>query len=147
MATHQGHAVWEGTLKEGGGRITMQGSGLEARYGFASRFEDQQPGTNPEELIGGALAGCFSMALAHQLESAGHPPVRIETTAQVHLTKGRDGFSIPRIDMETSAEVPDIEDQSFQQLAETAKENCPVSRLLSGAKITLDAKLLNPQAA
>jgi lipoyl-dependent peroxiredoxin len=147
MATRQAHAVWKGTLKEGGGKITFEGSGIEASYGFASRFEDQRPGTNPEELIAGAHASCFSMSLAYQLETAGHPAANIETTARVHLSKNKDGFSIPRIELETSVEAPGIDDQTFHQLAETAKQKCPVSRLLSNAEITLRANLLSAQKA
>jgi lipoyl-dependent peroxiredoxin len=148
MPTRRAHAVWQGTLKEGSGIVEMEDSGLRAPYGFASRFEDQRaPNTNPEELIAGAHAGCFSMALAHDLETAGHPAARIETSALVHLSKSRDGFSIPQIELETSVEAPGLDDETFHRLAQTAKEKCPVSRVLSGAEITLKARLLSTQQA
>jgi lipoyl-dependent peroxiredoxin len=138
MAIRQACAVWEGDLKQGRGTIALGTDGLELQYGFASRFEDGV-GSNPEELIAGAHAGCFSMALAHQLATAGHAPVRIETTAQVHLEKRAEGFTIPRIELQTEVEVPDIDEETFQRLAEDAKQNCPVSKLLSGADIALSA--------
>jgi osmotically inducible protein OsmC len=147
MAIRQAHAVWKGTLKEGGGKITFEDSGMEAAYGYVSRFGEQHAGTNPEELIAGAHASCFSMSLAYQLENADHPASNIETTVRVHLTKNKDGFSIPRVELETSVEAPGIDDQTFHQLAGTAKQKCPVSRLLAGAEITLQANLLSAQRA
>jgi lipoyl-dependent peroxiredoxin len=147
MAIRQAHAIWDGNLKNGKGQITLDGSGLQADYGFASRFQDGVRGTNPEELIAGAHAGCFSMALANELEMAGHPPTHVETFAHVHLIKSGNGFSIPKIELETEVEVPGIDDDSFHRLAKSAKENCPVSRLLSGAEITLSARLLTVQKA
>ena len=147
MAIRQSTAIWEGPLKEGRGTINIGSEGLQVRYGFESRFEGKGPGTNPEELIGAAHAGCFSMALANELAKAGHPPVRIETVARVHLTKGADGFSIPTIELETSADVAGIDSGTFERVAETAKRNCPVSKVLAGATITLTARLLSAQQA
>lgn len=146
MATRKSHAVWKGDLKNGSGTITLGSNGLELPYGFVSRFEEGR-GSNPEELIGGAHAGCFSMAFAHRLSEAGYPPTRVETTAKVHLEKSGGGFAIPRIDLETEAEAPGIDEQTFQRLAEDAKQNCPVSKVLAGAQITLHAKLLSHQTA
>ena len=141
MAVRKANAIWEGKLKEGQGTISLGVSSLEVPYGFASRFEDGS-GSNPEELIGGAHAGCFSMAFAHQLGEAGYAPVKIETTATVHLEKSGEGFAIPKVELNTQADVPGIDNGEFQQIAEDAKQNCPVSKLLSAAEITLKADLL-----
>jgi osmotically inducible protein OsmC len=124
----------EGTMKFGSGAF-------EGKYSFASRFEDGQ-GTNPEELIGAAHAGCFSMAFAGNLQRAGHEPQSVETSARVHIDKSGDGFTITRIELDTTANVPGIEEDEFQQIATASKEGCPVSRALAGVgEITLDAKL------
>jgi osmotically inducible protein OsmC len=124
----------EGTMKFGSGAF-------EGKYSFASRFEDG-PGTNPEELIGAAHAGCFSMAFAGNLQRAGHEPQSVETSARVHIDKSGDGFTITRIELDTTANVPGIDDDEFQQIATASKEGCPVSRALAGVgEITLDAKL------
>jgi osmotically inducible protein OsmC len=124
----------EGTMKFGSGAF-------EGKYSFASRFEDGQ-GTNPEELIGAAHAGCFSMAFAGNLQRAGHEPQSVETSARVHIDKSGDGFTITRIELDTTANVPGIDEDEFQQIATASKEGCPVSRALAGVgEITLDAKL------
>jgi osmotically inducible protein OsmC len=142
MAVRTSTAVWEGRLKDGNGTISLGSGAFEAPYSFTSRFE-QGAGTNPEELIAAAHAGCFSMALSHGLAEAGHAPIRVSTTARVHLEKDATGFSIPTIDLECEADVPVIEEEEFHKLADDAKENCPVSRLLKGsATITLKARLL-----
>jgi lipoyl-dependent peroxiredoxin len=133
-------AVWEGDIMQGNGTMKLGGGAWEGPYSFKSRFEDGK-GTNPEELIAAAHAGCFSMALSGALTKAGHPPTRIETTAKVSLEKVSDGFQIPRIALDTKANVPGIDDAKFQEVAEQAKKNCPVSKVLSGAEITLKAKL------
>ena len=135
-------AIWRGSLKEGKGTLSAASGVLkEVPYNFRQRFEDE-PGTNPEELIAAAHAGCFSMALSHGLAQAGHPPKRVHTTAKVHLDKGDAGFSITKIDLVTRVQVDGIEPAKFDELAEDAKRNCPVSKLLSpGAEITLDATL------
>jgi osmotically inducible protein OsmC len=146
MAIRKARAVWDGNLKQGRGTISLGGDEVQLPFGFASRFEEGA-GSNPEELIGGAHAGCFSMALAHELSEAGHPPTQIETTAHVQLEKSDDGFVIPKIELKTKAEVPGVDDETFQRIAQGAKENCPVSKALSATEITLSAKLLSAQEA
>ena len=140
MPVRKADAVWEGDLKGGKGTMRLPSGAYEGAYSFVSRFESGQ-GTNPEELIAAAHAGCFSMALSHGLAQAGFTPKRVATTASVHLEKGEQGFSITLIELNTKANVPGIDQAKFQEQAETAKKNCPVSKLLTGAKITLDAKL------
>jgi osmotically inducible protein OsmC len=141
MPTRSADATWEGDLKAGKGTMKLAGGAYQGPYSFASRFEQGQ-GTNPEELIAAAHAGCFSMALAHGLAQAGFPPKRVHTTAKVHLEKAADGFAIPRIDLQTEAEVPRIDEAAFRKQADQAKQNCPVSKLLKAAEITLDARLM-----
>jgi lipoyl-dependent peroxiredoxin len=134
-------ARWQGTLIEGSGEIHTGKGGVSANYSFKSRFEEGE-GSNPEELIGAAHAGCFSMALSKGLTDAGHPPVSVETTASVHLDKVDGAMTVTRIDLATVANAPGLDPDEFQKIAEGAKQNCPISRLLSpGAQITLDAKL------
>jgi osmotically inducible protein OsmC len=141
MATRTSEAVWEGKLKSGKGKVRL-GSGLfEGSYSFQSRFE-QGNGTNPEELIGAAHAGCFSMALAGILEKEGYEPERIHTTANVSIEKVGNDFSITKVDLKTEARVPDIDEETFREKAQEAKKNCPVSRALAGAKITLVSNIL-----
>jgi osmotically inducible protein OsmC len=142
MPVRKADAEWQGTLQEGKGTMRLGGGAYEGPYSFSSRFEDGS-GTNPEELIAAAHAGCYSMALSGTLGRGGHNPVRISTTANVHLNKTDEGFRIQKIDLVTEAEVPGLDDATFQELAETTKKNCPVSVLLApGAEITLEAKLL-----
>lgn len=141
MPTRNADAQWDGDLKSGRGEIRLGSGAYQGPYSFQSRFESGT-GTNPEELIGAAHAGCFSMALAHGLAQAGHSPKRVHTTAKVHLEKAGDGFAIPRIDLITEADVPGIDAAEFRRQAEDAKENCPVSKVLAGAEITLDARLV-----
>jgi len=112
----------------------------EGPFSFASRFEEGA-GTNPEELIGAALAGCFSMAFASNLTKAGHPPTRISTTADVKLEMVDGGPKITTIELNTDAEVPGIDDQTFQEQGEATKKGCPVSKALTGTEIKLNAKL------
>lgn len=133
-------AVWSGGLKEGTGTIST-GTGIlhDAPYGFRSRFEDA-PGTNPEELLGAAHAGCYSMALALGLEQAGHPANRIETRAVVTLDKDGDGFSITTIDLTCRAKVPGMDAATFERIARATKDGCPVSKVLK-ATIHLEATL------
>ena len=133
-------AHWEGDIKKGKGTISTQSGALkEQPYGFNTRFEDE-PGTNPEELIGAAHAGCFSMAFSLELGNAGYTADSIETKAKVTLDKDGDGFSITRIHLDMNAKIPGIDDAEFQKIANGAKEGCPVSKVLN-AEITLDAKL------
>lgn len=141
MPTRTSSAVWEGTLKEGKGTMKFGGGAFEGQYSSSSRFEEGK-GTNPEELIGAAHAGCFSMALSGILTRAGHPPRRIATTAKVTIEKADAGFKITKIELITEAEVPGMDQQAFQTSAEEAKKNCPVSQALSAVNnITLQATL------
>src|SRR4051812_47101471 len=134
-------ANWQGTGKEGKGNLTTQSTVLnKTQYSYLTRFENGT-GTNPEELIAAAHAGCFSMALSHALASAGFTPKRVHTTAKVHLEKVPDGFAIPRIELDLDADVPGITEAAFREHAEKAKAGCPVSKVLAGAQITLNAKL------
>lgn len=140
MALRTARAVWNGTLKEGNGVMRLGGGAYEGAYSFASRFEEGD-GTNPEELIAAAHAGCYSMALSAELGGAGYAPKRVATEARVSLVKGDAGFTINRITLVTEAEVPDISDGDFQEIAEAAKQGCPVSRALAGPEISLEATL------
>jgi len=133
-------AHWEGDIKKGKGTISTQSGALkEQPYGFNTRFEDE-PGTNPEELLGGAHAGCFSMAFSLELGNAGYTADSIDTKAKVTLDKDGDGFSITKVHLDMTATIPGIDDAEFQKIANGAKEGCPVSKVLN-ADITLDAKL------
>lgn len=138
MPVRKANAVWEGQLQDGKGRMAFGSGAFEGQYSFSSRFEEGT-GTNPEELIGAAHAGCFSMALSGVLGKAGLSPRRIATTANVHLDKQEAGFTITRIHLETEVDVPDVDDSAFNEHVEAAKKNCPVSRLLTGAEITVSA--------
>jgi osmotically inducible protein OsmC len=142
MAKRTASAVWEGTLKDGKGRVKLGSGAFEGQYSFASRFEEGT-GTNPEELIGAAHAGCFSMALAAGLTRAGFNPTRINTSASVSLEKVGEAFKITTIELTTEAQIPNIEEGAFLEQAETAKNNCPVSQALAGTKINLNAKLVH----
>jgi lipoyl-dependent peroxiredoxin len=141
MATRTGSAVWEGTLKQGKGNMKLGSGAFEGPYSFSSRFEEGK-GTNPEELIGAAEAGCFTMALSANLEKAGHPAKRVSTTATVKLEMVGGGPKITTIDLKTEAEVPGIDEAKFREQAELTKKTCPVSVALSGTQINLEAKLL-----
>ena len=142
MPVRKANARWDGSIKEGSGRLALESGAYEGKYSFGSRFESD-PGTNPEELIAAAHAGCFSMALSGALGRSGHTVDSIRTEAKVHLEKTGEGFSIPRIELVTEARVPGIDDATFQEHAEGAKKNCPVSKVLAGAEITLDATLVS----
>jgi lipoyl-dependent peroxiredoxin len=142
MPDRKASAVWQGTLKEGNGTMKMTSGAYEGPYSYASRFEEGT-GTNPEEMIAAAHAGCFSMALSGQLSNNGFIPERIETTANVHMEKTDAGNTITRIDLVTQAKVPAIDDAKFQELAQNAKKNCPISRALGAVnEITLNATLV-----
>src|SRR3977135_1655790 len=127
MATRTGEAQGEGTLKEGKGSMALGSGAFQGQYSFASRFESGA-GTNPEELIGAAHAGCFSMALTAALGRAGFPPKRASTSAGVHLDQVEGGFGITAIDLTTEADVPGIDNAKFQEIADGAKKGCPVSK-------------------
>lgn len=141
MAKRTASAIWEGTLKDGKGTVKLGSGAFEGQYSFASRFE-AGTGTNPEELIGAAHAGCFSMALSAGLTRAGFNPTRISTNASVSLEKVGEAFRITLIELNTEAEIPNIEEAAFLEQAEAAKKNCPVSQALAGTEITLNAKLV-----
>ena len=134
-------AHWEGDLKSGQGRLSTPQSGLmdDTRYAFSSRFGDEK-GTNPEELIAAAHAGCFTMALSAKLTEAGHPPTRLDTRADVDLSM-EGGPSLSQIRLKVDAQVPGIDDATFQSIAADAKTNCPVSKALSAVPISLQATL------
>ena len=134
-------AHWEGDLKTGKGQLSTPQSGLmdKTRYAFNSRFGDEK-GTNPEELIAAALAGCFTMALSAKLTEAGHPPTRLDTRGEVDLSM-EGGPALSQIRLKLTAEVPGIDDAAFQALAQDAKANCPVSKALSAVPISLEATL------
>jgi osmotically inducible protein OsmC len=136
----KGSAVWSGGLKDGKGAISSESGALDAHpYGFAARFEGQR-GTNPEELLGAAHAGCFTMALSLALGEAGLTATTMETTAKVSLDKLESGFAITAIALTLKADIPGADDATFQEIAAKAKANCPVSKVLN-AEITLDASL------
>lgn len=135
-------AVWQGGLKDGKGTISTQSGVLkETQYSFSTRFENGV-GTNPEELIAAAHAGCFTMALSGQLTSVEKVPEQLETTAVVTMEKTDDGPTVTKIHLKTRAKVPGIEKEEFDKLATKAKETCPISRLLKAAEISLDAQLV-----
>jgi osmotically inducible protein OsmC len=146
MPVRKSEAVWEGTLKKGKGRMTVGNRAYDGAYSFASRFE-QGTGTNPEELIGAAHAGCFSMFLSMVLEQAGYDPEHIHTTAKVHIDPVPEGFKITRIDLETEGKVKGIDEKTFMEKADLAKKGCPVSVALAGTEISLVAKLVKQMAA
>jgi osmotically inducible protein OsmC len=134
-------AHWQGDLKDGRGTMRLGSGAYEGKYSFGSRFEEA-PGTNPEELIGAAHAGCFSMAFAAALASEGHEPKNVRTQATVRLEKQDGGFAITGIHLSTEAEVPGIAEADFRRIADGAKVNCPVSRALSAVPIELDATMV-----
>jgi lipoyl-dependent peroxiredoxin len=140
MPTRSSTAEWSGNLARGSGTMSLASGAYTGSYSFASRFEEGE-GTNPEELIAAAHAGCFSMALANVLSQAGHVPDSVETTATVHLDKDDGGFSITRSDLTTRVKVDGLSEDEFQQDADEAKRTCPVSRALGAIEIGLEAKL------
>jgi osmotically inducible protein OsmC len=140
MPVRKANAVWEGDLKGGKGTVALGSGAYQGSYLFGSRFEEAG-GTNPEELIGAAHAGCFSMALSAGLGRAGFTPQRVATSAKVHLEKVGEGFKITRIELDNESSVPGIDEATFQEQARKAKEGCPVSQALGGVEITLNARL------
>ena len=141
MPVRSASAVWNGTLIDGNGTMKMQSGAYEGAYSFGSRFQEET-GTNPEELIAAAHAGCFSMALSAGLGKAGYNATRVATSAKAHLEKVGEGFAITRIELTTEAEVPGLDEATFQEHATGAKENCPVSKALAGVEISLQATLV-----
>ena len=132
-------AKWEGPAGKGKGTIKLESGAMESKYSIGSRFESD-PGTNPEELIAGAHAGCFSMALAIAITKAGYKPESIETSVKVHIDKVGDGYEITKIELSTVGNVPGIEKDKFMELAIGAKEGCPVSKALKAVPIEFNAK-------
>lgn len=142
MPVRTAEAEWRGALQDGDGTMSFGGGAFSGAYSFGSRFEEGE-GTNPEELIAAAHAGCFSMALAGALGQAGHAPESVRTTARVHLDKQDGGFAVTRSRLETEARVPGIDEEEFQRHAEAAKEGCPVSKALAALDIELEARLVS----
>jgi osmotically inducible protein OsmC len=140
MPVRKAEAQWTGNLREGRGELALESGAFRGPYTFKSRFEGGAE-TNPEELIGAAHAGCFTMALTAALSKQQLTPTRIHTTAAVHIEQSAGGFSIPRIELRTRATVPGISESQFMALATEAKQNCPVSKALASVEITLDAAL------
>jgi osmotically inducible protein OsmC len=140
MPVRKAEAEWKGNLREGRGEVALESGAFRGPYTFKSRFEDGKE-TNPEELIGAAHAGCFTMALTAALSRQSITPERIHTTASVHIEQSGGGFSIPRIELKTRARVAGIDAARFKELAEDAKRNCPVSKALASVQISLDAAL------
>lgn len=141
MPVRSASAVWNGNLKEGNGEISVESKTFtKVNYSFSKRFENE-PGTNPEELVGAAHAACFSMAFAAGLSGAGFTVKSVSTVDKVHINKVGDGFTITKIEVESEAEVPGIDEKKFQEIAEATKKGCPVSKALTGTEIVLTAKL------
>lgn len=141
MVARSAEAEWTGSLSEGSGTMKLGSGAFKGRYSFKSRFENEK-GTNPEELIAAAHAGCFSMALSLMLGESGFTPRRIHTTAKTHIEKVGEGFKITHIDLETEADIPNISEKQFHEKANAAKHGCPVSQALAGTEIRLNAKLV-----
>ncbi len=142
MVERTAEAEWKGSLSDGTGIMKLGSGAFNGSYSFKSRFESGK-GTNPEELIAAAHAGCFSMALALGLGQAGFTPRRIHTGAKVHIERAGDGFKITRFELDTEAEVPRIDAATFGEQAQAAKRGCPVSQALAGTEITLTARLVS----
>jgi osmotically inducible protein OsmC len=140
MAVRNASASWDGSLKEGKGSMRLGSGAWEGPFSFGTRFEDAK-GTNPEELIGAALAGCFSMALSGALTRAAKTPDHIATDAKVHIEKVESGFGVTKIELTTTAKVPGLDDQTFQELVQATKEGCPISKALRAVDITVQATL------
>jgi len=141
MAIRKAEAFWDGSLKDGGGRMKTSSGSFEGPYTWSSRFEEAK-GTNPEELLGAAHAGCFSMALSADLGKAGFKPEHIQTRAQVTIEAVEGHHRITKIHLETEAKVPGISTAQFQQVAEGTRTGCPVSTALASVPITLTARLV-----
>ncbi|MFW5926916.1 MAG: OsmC family protein [Wenzhouxiangella sp.] len=141
MSVRKANAEWKGDLRNGSGRMALGSGAWEGRYSFGSRFEEGD-GSNPEELIGAALAGCFSMALSNILAEAGHTPESVESRAHVHLEFVDGDPTITRIELDTRARVPGLEQEEFEKHAESARKGCPVSRALGGPEISVKPSLV-----
>lgn len=141
MAERSAKATWKGTVLEGEGTMALGSGAFEGKFSFGSRM-GEEPGTNPEELIGAALAGCYTMALNATLGKEGFTTNGIETAAKVHFGKDDSGFTISKIDLKTEAKVEGIEDGKFQEIAANVKKTCPISKALTGTEIVLKAVLV-----
>jgi osmotically inducible protein OsmC len=141
MPIRKAEAAWRGTFCDGEGKMRLGSGAFEGAYSYRSRMEEG-PGTNPEELLGAAHAGCFSMSLARRLSADGYPPERIHTEARVRFGRAGEGYAISRIDLRTEAEVPGVDEGLFLEKAEAAKRDCAVSKALAGVEISLEAKLV-----
>ncbi len=141
MPIHKAEAAWHGTFRDGEGKMRLGSGAFEGAYSYRSRMEEG-PGTNPEELLGAAHAGCFSMSLARRLSADGYPPERIHTEARVRFGRAGEGYAISSIDLRTEAEVPDVVEELFLEKAEAAKRDCAVSKALAGVEIGLEARLV-----
>ena len=140
MPTRTATAEWNGSLRDGNGTMNMESGSYEGPYSFQSRFKEGE-GTNPEELIGAAHAGCFSMALSGELGGRGITPESVRTEARVEVSKVEGGFAISKIDLVSRVKAPGVDESTFQEAAQAAKEGCPVSKALAGVDISLDASL------
>ena len=147
MLIRKAEARWKGNLGEGSGRLTVGSGAVDVPYSLKSRLNDGQSATNPEELLGAAHAGCFTMALTAQLSGAGFEPAAIHTRAKVAFEKIASGFAITGIDLETSADVPGIDEATFQAFVADAKKNCPVSKALAAIEIRVRATLGSDEKA
>jgi osmotically inducible protein OsmC len=143
MPIRKAQAAWHGSFREGEGTMRLGSGSFEGAYSYRSRMEDSEPGTNPEELLGAAHAGCFSMSLARRLSAEGYSPEHIHTEARVRFGRSGEGYAISRIDLRTEAEVPGVAEELFLEKAEAAKRDCAVSKALAGVEeIALEAKLV-----
>jgi osmotically inducible protein OsmC len=140
MVRRTSEAQWDGTLKEGKGRFWAESGEVSGVYSFSTRFEDRE-GANPEELIGAALASCYSMALSADVERAGHTPELVRAVATVNLDKGETGFEITGVDLDAEARIPGIDPAGFERIAQSTKAGCPVAKALASVPITLRARL------
>lgn len=141
MAIRKANAVWFGDLPKGKGTMRFGGGAFEGQYSFSSRFEEGT-GTNPEELVAAAHAGCFSMAFANSLAKAGFTPTSVSTETVLHFEKTEPGFTITTSELHCTAVVPGIDKPTFEKLADEAKNGCPISRALSSTKVVVFAKLV-----
>lgn len=143
MPVRRAEAAWHGDFRDGAGRMRLGSGAFEGNYTYRTRMEEE-PGTNPEELLGAAHAGCFSMSLARRLSAAGYSPERIHTEARVRFGRAGEGYAISRIDLRTEAEVSGVDESLFVEKAEEAKRDCAISKALAGVEIALETKLVNP---
>ena len=142
MPLRKAQAAWHGTFRDGDGKMRLGSGAFEGTYSYRSRMEDSEPGTNPEELLAAAHAGCFSMSLARRLSAEGYSPERIHTQARVRFGRSGEGYAISRIELRTEAQIPGVDEALFLEKAEAAKRDCAVSKALAGVEeIVLEAKL------